>query len=280
MAELFADWAGQLRPNQLPPSVEGALQRGLLDCMGLMVAARNEAYVQAAVAASDGAGRCTAIGHAGEFDAAAAALINGTAIHGEDFDDTFEGTPVHVGAVMMPALLAAAEQRALSGASVLAGLAAGSELICRLALVAPTAMHRQGFHPTAICGAFGAAAGVAVALGLSPAQITSALGVAGSMASGIIEYLAEGTWTKRMHPGWAAQAGWRAARLAECGFRGPRSVFEGTHGAFKAFAVPEIAADFGHLREGWGSRWELANLAFKPYACGTMAQPFIDCALQ
>jgi len=279
-AETFAGWAADLRPEDVPEPVRGALQRVLLDCAGLMVAARNEDYVKATVAASDGTGSCTAIGHAGRFDVAAAALINGTAIHGEDFDDTFEGTPVHVGAVMVPALLAAAEQRGLPGSSVLAGLAAGSELICRMALVAPTAMHRQGFHPTAICGAFGAAAGISVAFDLPAAQIASALGVVGSMASGIIEYLAEGTWTKRMHPGWAAQAGWRAARLAESGFRGPRSVFEGTHGAFKAFAVPEITPDFAHLEDGWGRRWEVANLAFKPYACGTMAQPFIDCALQ
>lgn len=279
-AEAFAGWAKGLRSEHVPDAVCRTLQRAVLDCAGLMVAARNEDYVRAAVAASDGTGPCTAIGHAGSFDVAAAALVNGTAVHGEDFDDTFEGTPVHVGAVMVPALLAAAEQRRLTGASVLAGLAAGSELVCRMALVAPTAMHRQGFHPTAICGAFGAAAGVAVALGLPPAQIVSALGIVGSMASGIIEYLAEGTWTKRMHPGWAAQAGWRAARLAECGFRGPRSVFEGTHGAFKAFAAPEITPDFTHLTDRWGSRWEVAELAFKPYACGTMAQPFIDCALR
>ncbi|MDH3229412.1 MAG: MmgE/PrpD family protein, partial [Alphaproteobacteria bacterium] len=279
-AEVFAGWAADLQPDKVPDPVRRAVQRGLLDSAGLMVAARNEDYVRATVAAADGTGPCTAIGHAGGFDVAAAALINGTAAHGEDFDDTFEGTPVHIGAVMVPALLAAAEQRAFSGAAVLAGLAAGSELICRLALVAPTAMHRQGFHPTAICGAFGAAAGISVALGLPPAQIASALGIVGSMASGIIEYLAEGTWTKRMHPGWAAQAGWRATRLAESGFVGPRSVFEGQHGAFKAFAVQEIPPDFSHLRDGWGARWEIANLAFKPYACGTMAQPFIDCALQ
>jgi len=280
IAESFAIWAANLQAAVIPDAVRHSLGRALLDSCGLMVAARNEDYVHATVAASDGSGPCTAIGHEGRFEVASAALINGTAVHGEDFDDTFEGTPVHVGAVMVPALLAAAEQRHLGGRGVLCGLAAGSELICRLALVAPTAMHRQGFHPTAVCGAFGAAAGVAVSLGLPAAQVASALGVVGSMASGIIEYLAEGTWTKRMHPGWAAQAGWRAARLAEAGFIGPRTVFEGQHGAFKAFAVPEIERDFSHLTEDLGERWEVANLAFKPYACGTMAQPFIDCSLQ
>jgi 2-methylcitrate dehydratase PrpD len=279
-AERFAAWAAALRPDGIPDPVRRVLRRTLLDSCGLMVAARNEDYINATIAASDGGGPCTAIGHEGGFDVASAALVNGTAIHGEDFDDTFEGTPIHVGAVMVPALLSAAEYRSLSGEDVLRGLAAGSELTCRLALVAPTAMHRQGFHPTAVCGAFGAAAGIAVALGLRAAQVASALGIAGSMASGIIEYLAEGTWTKRMHPGWAAQAGWRAARLAEEGFVGPRTVFEGEHGAFKAFAVPDIDRDFSHLTDDWGTVWEAANLAFKPYACGTMAQPFIDCAIR
>lgn len=279
-AEHYARWAAGLRADEIPLAVRQNLQRTLLDSCGLMVAARNEDYVRATIASSDGDGPCTAIGHAGGFDVASAALINGTAIHGEDFDDTFEGTPVHVGAVMVPALLAAAERRNLAGCDVLRGLAVGSELICRLALVAPTAMHRQGFHPTAVCGAFGAAAGIAVALGLPVAQIVSALGIVGSMASGIIEYLAEGTWTKRMHPGWAAQAGWRAARMAESGFIGPRTVFEGTHGAFMAFAAPGIERDYSHLTDGLGARWEVAHLAFKPYACGTMAQPFIDCAIR
>lgn len=279
-AELFAGWAAGLRAEDVPAPVRQALGRVLLDSCGLMVAARKEDYVRAAVASADGSGPCTVVGHDGGFDVSAASLINGTAIHGEDFDDTFEGTPVHVGSVVVPSLLAAAEQRNLGGRDVLRGLTAGSELICRLALVAPTAMHRQGFHPTAVCGAFGSAAGVAVALGLPAPQVASAIGIVGSMASGIIEYLAEGTWTKRMHPGWAAQAGWRAARLAESGFIGPRTVFEGEHGAFKAFAVPEIPRDYSHLTDGLGERWEVANLAFKPYACGTMAQPFIDCALQ
>jgi 2-methylcitrate dehydratase PrpD len=111
-----------------------------------------------------------------------------------------------------------------------------------------------------------------------PAQaIASALGIAGSMASGIIEYLAEGTWTKRMHAGWAAQSGLRAALMARGGFLGPRTVFEGTHGLYHAFA-PSVKPDFAPLLEGLGSRWVMPSVAFKPYACGTMTQPFIDCA--
>jgi 2-methylcitrate dehydratase PrpD len=125
----------------------------------------------------------------------------------------------------------------------------------------------------------GAAVGASVALGLDPRQTASAMGTAGSMASGIIEYLAEGTWTKRLHPGWAAQAGLRAALLARHGFVGPRSVIEGEHGFFFAFGVDTIERDYTKLTNGLGREFIMENIAFKPYACGTMTQPFIDCAI-
>jgi 2-methylcitrate dehydratase PrpD len=128
-----------------------------------------------------------------------------------------------------------------------------------------------------VFGALGAAAGVASALRLSDAQWVNALGIAGSMASGIIEYLAEGAWTKRMHPGWAAQAGYRAARMAQAGFTGPRTLFDGEHGFFHAFANKD-GCDFAAMLEGAGREWLSADIAFKPYACGTMAHPYIDCA--
>ena len=110
--------------------------------------------------------------------------------------------------------------------------------------------------------------------------MVSALGVAGSFTSGIIEYLAEGSWTKRVHPGWSANSGMNATLIAKSGFYGPRTVFEGKHGFFEAFALKEIERDYSHLTDGLGKRWENQNLAFKPFACGTMAQPFVDCAIK
>jgi 2-methylcitrate dehydratase PrpD len=206
-------------------------------------------------------------------------LCNGTAAHGEDYDDTFEGGPVHAGAVIIPAVLASAEQHALAGSDLGRGIAVGCEVMCRLCLVAPKRVHKAGFHPTAVFGALGAAAGVASALSLTAPQWVHALGIAGSMASGIIEYLAEGAWTKRMHPGWAAQAGYRAARMAQAGFTGPRTLFDGEHGFFHAFANSDDC-DFTAMLDGAGRQWLSADIAFKPYACGTMAHPYIDCARQ
>lgn len=280
IAEIFANWAGNLSTRQMPQQVVDAVRRSLVDNAGLAISARHEPYVKAISADWDGGGVCTAFGHSRGFDMAGAALINGTAAHGEDYDDTFEGSPMHTGAAVLPAVLAAAQRYSLSGEDILRGTVAGVELMCRLAVVAPTAQHRAGFHPTGVAGTMAAAAAVAVALRMPANQIASALGIAGSLASGIIEYLAEGTWTKRLHPGWAAQSGTRAALLARNGFLGPRTVFEGEHGFFFAFSDPSITRDYGYLTELPGDEWLSARIAFKPYACGTMVQPFIDCAVR
>jgi 2-methylcitrate dehydratase PrpD len=128
-----------------------------------------------------------------------------------------------------------------------------------------------------VCARYGATLAVSTTLGLNRRQTVDALGIAGSMAGGIIEYLAEGAWTKRLHAGWAAQSGIRAALLARGGFVGPRTVFEGVHGLFHGFAHT-TQGDYEALTGDFGTRWVADTLAFKPYPCGTMAQPYIDCA--
>ena len=275
VAEHLADRIAAV--GALPDAVRAKCEETLIDVVGLCLAARNEDYVQAALNGWDDDGPCTAIGHARTLSAAGAAFVNGTAAHGEDFDDTFEGGPVHAGAVLVPAVLAACERYGIDGAAALKGIAVGIETMCRLSTVAPTRAHKAGFHPTAVFGAAGAAAGVATALGLTKKQTVDALGIVGSMASGIIEYLAEGTWTKRMHAGWAAQSGLRAALLARASFLGPRTVFEGAHGLFHGFANT-LDGDYGALTGDFGTRWVTQTLAFKPYPCGTMTHPYIDCA--
>ncbi len=277
IAETLAQKICALDAAHLPQAVRDKCVELLIDVVGLAVTARNEDYVKAALAACDDDGPCTAIGHARTLSAAAAAIVNGTAIHGEDFDDTFEGGPIHAGAVIVPAVLAACERHGLDGSAALLGIAVGVETMCRLSTVAPTLTHKAGFHPTAVFGAMGAAAGVGAALKLSPRQLVDALGTVGSMASGIIEYLAEGAWTKRLHAGWAAQSGLRAALLGRAGFAGPRTVFEGVHGFFHGFANT-TKGDYDVITRDFGSHWVTETLAFKPYPCGTMTHPYIDCA--
>src|SRR5215470_14770604 len=277
VAEVLSSKIATLNAARLPGAVRRKCEDLLIDVVGLCVTVRNEGYVKSAIAAWDDDGTCTAIGHARPMSAAGAAFVNGTATHGEDFDDTFEGGPVHAGAVIVPAVLAACERHRPDGPSALLGIAVGVETMCRLSLVAPTLTHKAGFHPTAVFGAMGAVAGVGTALRLTARQLVDALGNAGSMASGIIEYLADGAWTKRFHAGWAAQAGLRAALLGRAGFLGPRTVFEGVHGFFHAFAHTS-AGDYAMLTDGFGTRWVTETLAFKPYPCGTMTHPYIDCA--
>jgi 2-methylcitrate dehydratase PrpD len=277
VAQTLAEKIVALKPGALPGITTRKCEDLLIDVIGLCVTARNEDYAASSLKGCDDDGPCTAIGHRRTLTAAGAAFVNGTAAHGEDFDDTFEGGPVHAGAVIVPAVLAACERHNPDGRMALIGIAVGTEVLCRLSLVVPKAVHKAGFHPTAIFGAMGAAAGVGVALGLDAKQIVDALGIAGSMAGGIIEYLAEGAWTKRLHAGWAAQSGLRAALLARGGFVGPRTVFEGVHGLFHGFAHT-TEGDYDVLTGDFGTRWVTDTLAFKPYPCGTMAQPYIDCA--
>jgi 2-methylcitrate dehydratase PrpD len=277
VAEHLANTIVGLDAAKLPAGVRRTCEDLLVDVAGLCVTVRDADYIKASLAGWEDDGPCTAIGHARMMSAAGAAFVNGTAAHGEDFDDTFEGGPVHAGAVIVPAVLAACERQGRSGRDALFGIATGVEIMCRLSLVAPMQAHKAGFHPTAIYGAMGAAAGVGAALGLNRKQLVDALGVVGSMASGIIEYLAEGSWTKRMHAGWAAQSGMRAALLARAGFYGPRTVFEGVHGLFHGFANT-LNGNFDEVIGDFGTRWVTETIAFKPYPCGTMAHPYIDCA--
>jgi 2-methylcitrate dehydratase PrpD len=279
IAEKLVDRLAVLSPERFPLEIRTRCEDLLLDVAGLCVAARNTDYIGALIRSVDTGGPCTAIGHAGGFSAEDAAMVNGTAAHGEDFDDTFEGGPVHSGAVIVPAVLAACERFQRDGRAALLGIASGVETMCRLSLVAPKLIHKAGFHPTSVLGAMAATLGVAAALGLDRKQTVDALGVAGSMAGGIIEYLAEGAWTKRLHAGWAARVGVHAARIGREGFLGPRTVFEGTHGLFFGFAHT-VHGDFEALTDGLGSRWLMSGLTFKPYATGTMNQPYIDCALR
>jgi 2-methylcitrate dehydratase PrpD len=279
VAEEFGAWAEEVRGDELPRPTHEAARRLVLDVVGLCVAARSGDYIEALMSTAISDGNATAIGHSRTLNPYDAALINGSAAHGEDFDDTFEGGPIHGGASVVPAALAVAEHRKLDGAAVIKGVAIGMEFACRGSMVAPQMIHRSGFHPSGVLGALGSAAAAAAMLNLDGRRIANALGIAGSFASGIIEYLSDGSWTKRFHPGWAAQAGIRAALLAEADYTGPLRVLEGEHGFYKAFARGK-EPDFGQLLDGLGSRWVLDGVAFKPYACGTMTHPYVDCMME
>lgn len=171
VAERLAEQTLALTVDAIPAEVLARAEELLIDVVGLCVAARNTDYVQAVIAGVDAGGPCTAIGHTQTFSAEAAALINGTATHGEDFDDTFEGGPVHSSTVIGPAVLAAAERFGCDGRDVLAGFVVGVEMLCRMSMVIPKAIHKSGFHPTAVLGAMGATLAVARTLKIGRAHV-------------------------------------------------------------------------------------------------------------
>ena len=183
VAQALAERIAALKAHALPETTSRKCEDLLIDVVGLCITARNEDYIASSLDGCDDDGPCTVIGHKRTLTAAGTAFVNGTAAHGEDFDDTFEGGPVHAGAVIVPAVLAACERHNADGRMALIGIAIGTEVLCRLSLVVPKAVHKSGFHPTAIFGAMGAAAGVDAALGLNAKGIVDALGIAGSMTT-------------------------------------------------------------------------------------------------
>ena len=212
--------------------------------------------------------------------AANAVLANATLAHGLDFDDTREDAIVHTGCVAVTTALAAGEAVGAGGRAVLEALIAGVEVMCRVGLAVPGALHARHFHPTSITSSFAAAAVTAKLHKLSEDQLVHAFGICGSQASGIIEYLADGSWTKRLHPGWGAHAGVIATLLARSGFTGPTTVLEGEHGLYAAFAGGHDRDRLEALLDSLGRTWELTELTLKPYPCGSIAQPYMDCAMR
>ncbi len=263
----FARFAADLRESDLPADVRDAAGLHVLDTIGCGLAALavgEGGPVLRAATEEDTRGSATAIGIGHGLPAADAALVNGTLCHALDFDDTHAASVVHVSASVVPAALAAGQQAGATGADVLRAVVAGAETATRIGMAARGRFHARGLHPTGVCGVFGASVSAAVVRGLDADAIANALGIAGSMASGLLEFLADGSGTKPLHAGWAAHAGVTAARLAAHGVTGPASVLDGENGFFAAYLHGEdvdLAAQIHDL----GSRWETTEIAFKPY---------------
>src|SRR5262245_10756423 len=214
-----------------------------------------------------GTPEATVIGLGHRLPAAQAALANGMLCHGLDFDDTHGDAVCHVTVVVGPAALAVAEGRRAGGRDVLTALVAGAEVVARLGMAAAGAFHRRGFHPTSVCGVFGATAAAARLDGLDAGTATRALGIAGSLAGGLLAFLEDGAPTKPIHPGWAAHGAVMAARLVAHGAAGPAAVLEGRYGLYDAFVEQDGLALERELAD-LGIRWETRRLAYKPYpAC-------------
>lgn len=282
ITQQLSEFTAGIRLDRLPPDVVQRARYLVLDLVGNIVRARHDAestpaFLSAARAMGMAAGNNGVFGDAARYTPAGAAFLNGALAHSLDFDDTHAAGSLHPGAPVIPAALAAGEMAGASGADVLAAIIAGYEITCRVALALPAKAHYdRGFHPTATCGAFGAAAAAARVFGLDADGVAGAMGTVLSQCAGSLEFLVNGAWTKRFQVGWAANNGLMAATLVREGFKGAAEALEGPHGFLQAYAPapqPERAV------QDLGSVFELMATAVKPYPSCRYGHASIDAAL-
>ncbi len=275
-------FCANIKLADLPPDVVTRARYLLLDLVGNIVRARHDAestasFVATARAMGMANGNFGVFGDSARYTPTGAAFLNGALAHSLDFDDTHAAGSLHPGAPVIPAALAAGEMVGASGADVLAAIVAGYEVTCRVALALPAGEHYdRGFHPTATCGAFGAAAAAARVFGLDADGVAGAMGAVLSQCAGSLQFLANGAWTKRSQVGWAAVNGLMAATLVREGFKGAAEALEGKHGFMRAYApnpTPERAV------QDLGTVFELMNTAVKPYPSCRYGHAGIDAAL-
>ncbi len=278
LAEQLAGEVVAMRDGPLPAGVLPRALDLLRDHLGVALGGAGEAssiVLRRGLEKLAPGGGATVLGTVERLPAPQAAIANGAAAHALEMDDTHQGGSIHLGATVFPAALAAAELAGASGDRVLRAALGGYDVAARLAMaLGPAAHYRRGFHLTATCGAFGAAAAAGAVLGLDRAAIAAALGIAGSQAAGSMEFLADGSWTKRFQTGWAACAGLHAAALAQAGFSGPATILEGRFGFLHAYSDGATTAPLA-ARDGY----ELMRTSVKPHACCRYMQGPIDAVL-
>jgi 2-methylcitrate dehydratase PrpD len=275
---LSTDW------TDIPDEVRRRAQHHILDATGIALASTAFDFADRTLAglqsiAGEG-GSVGVIGKTTRLPPRDAAIMNGVLCHGLDFDDTHLGGVVHPTASAFPTALAAGVMAGADGKAMMTAYIVGVEAAARLGAVAKGGFHRVGFHPTGVVGAFSSALVAGKLLGLDEKQLAAAQGIALSMASGSLEFLEDGAWTKRLHPGWAAAAGITAACLARAGFVGATAPYEGRFGLYNAYMGDERAsADPALAVAGLGERWELMQTAIKPFPACHFTHGCIDAAI-
>ncbi|MHA6800264.1 MmgE/PrpD family protein [Bounagaea algeriensis] len=280
VAEQIGKFAAELRIEDVPPEVLDYARYLMLDSVGVAFASSKHEFATRAqhAAALLGSGDQPVLALPDRLAPREAAMLNATLIHGLDFDDTHTGSIVHVSASALPAALASAIQFDRSYEELLLAYVLGIEVSARVGLVGHGGFHTAGFHPTGVVGAFGASVASARLAGLDSAGITRTQQIVGSMASGILEFLEDGAWTKRLHPGWAASAALSATAFATAHWPGPCRVYEGRYGLY----VTHLGAsdwDTSPVVADLGDRWELLATAVKPYPSCHFTHAYADAIL-
>lgn len=281
LAQTLAAFGAGLRYEDLPEEIAADVKARVLDILGICIAATDlpsSGSIHRYVTKS-GAGGATGIGVDTKLSAENAAFMNGVLAHSLDYDDTHLPSILHPSATVVPAVLAVAEERGLSGEQVITAIAFGLEVCIRLGMAGydkekgNSVFFEHGQHATSICGAMAAAAAVASMVG-DEATIVDALGVTASMASGIIESNRTGGNVKRIHCGWAAKSAITAVELVQLGITGPPSVLEGRFGFFQAWLKGEFHPS--EITDGLGVRWAVRDIFYKPYPANHFTHAAID----
>ena len=280
-SERLADFAVNLKYESIPAEIVSKAKLHLLDSIGIAFASGTEPFAKSLGEASKslvGLQQSTIFGSKRLSSCENAVLVNGALIHGIDYDDTHIPAIIHPSAVVVPAVLACGEARKISGKTALEAIILGYELITRLGLAAGGKFHDRGFHATPLCGTFAAAVVAGKIRGGTSSQMVNAMGICGSQGGGIQQFLTDGTWIKKLHPGWAAHSGVIADLLASQGFTGPSEVFEGHLGFYAAYLGLENCK-VNLVSEGLGEVWETLRISIKPYPSCHFTHSFIDCVL-
>ena len=281
-AEL-ARFAGGFATDGIPGVVIARAKHFVLDAVGIALASTTYDFAHRALTAMSalgGSGGAAVIGMPARLPPRDAALINGILIHGLDFDDTHSGGIIHATSSVLPTVLAVGAQRRASGREMLAAYVLGVEVAARLGAVAKGAFHQVGFHPTGLIGAFACALAAGRLMGLGETQLVMAQGLTLSAASGSLEFLEDGAWNKRFHPGWAASVGITAAAFAQQGFVGAKRAYEGRFGLYASHLQGHFdSANLVLATAGLGDTWELLQVAVKPYPACHFVHACIDAAV-
>ena len=279
----LADYVAGFTYDDIPNAVRERARSLLLDAVGIALASTSYDFahsIRSGVRALGGEGECSLIGWPERMPLRDAVLLNGMLIHGLDYDDTHLGGAVHPTASALPCALGVAERTGAHGRDLLAAYVLGVEIVTRTSMASAFGFHHFGFHPTGIVAHFSCALQAGWLLGLDARQLTMAQGIAGSTAAASQEFLAEGAWNKRMHPGWAGVAGITAAYLAQNGFVGPLQPYEGRFGLFKSHLhESEADVDYDRITAKLGDEWELTATAVKPYPICHFIHACADAAL-
>lgn len=283
IAEELARFVGAFCADAIPTAVLARAKHLILDAVGIALASTTYDFARrafAAIAGLAGTGDAAVIGMPARLPARDAALMNGILIHGLDFDDTHTGGIIHATSSLLPTVLAVGARQRSGGRDMLAAYVLGVEAAARLGAVAQGAFHQVGFHPTGLLGAFACALAAGRLMGLSEKQLTMAQGIALSAAAGSLEFLEDGAWNKRFHPGWAATSGITAAALAQQGFVGARRAYEGRFGLYASHLQNHFDPEnLALATAGLGESWELLQVAVKPYPACHFVHACIDAAL-